>query len=74
MELSDGSRGAREHDVRDMRKQVLAINHVLRDLQTRVNALEAISADFRADLIAGREADDAIAEVLEGLLEDISGR
>ena len=71
---SDSPRAARESDFRRLSKQVPALNHLLGDVQRRVFALEAIAADFRADLIAGKEVDEAITEVLDGLLEDISGR
>lgn len=69
----DGLPAARASDHIRLRRQVVAINHVLFDVQRRVFALEAIAADVRADLITAREVDEAITAVLDGLLEDVTG-
>lgn len=75
MELSDGSRGARESDFRRVSRQVLALNTMLRDVQERLFVLETAAASARADLVEAREIDEQLAEAVESLLEDVtSGR
>ena len=68
----DGPPTARASDHNRLRRQVLAINTVLGDLQKRVFSLEAATADAKADLISPGEVDEALAEVLDDLLEDVS--